>query len=190
MVRRMVKKHCLIIILNLFFLFHLESIDINKDQKYTSIPDKFKRPLYGFIDKKGNLIIKPKFNVACDFSEGLAAVRKYNKKYFGYINKKGKYVIKPKFNLAMSFSEGLAAVMIKDKWGYINKEGKVVIEPKFDTGYYYNLYYFSEGLAAVQFNGKWGYINKEGNWIVKPQFIEAYPFSEGLARVKVVIKNK
>jgi len=142
---------------------------------------------YGYINKKGKMVIKAKYDWAYAFSEGLAAVKKYKKKYFGYINKKGKYVIKPKFGLAKPFSEGLAAVMIKDKWGYINKEGKVVIEPKFDTGYYVHLYYFSEGLAAMPFNGKWGYINKEGNWIVKPQFIEAYPFSEGLARVKVPV---
>ena len=31
---------------------------------------------YGYIDNKGNIIIKPQFDFALDFSEGLAAVKK------------------------------------------------------------------------------------------------------------------
>jgi hypothetical protein len=76
---------------------------------------------FGFIDKKGKIVILPHFRNARDFSEGLAAVQEeggYMKKY-GYINKSGKMVIDYKFSYADSFSDGMACVQIKDKWGFI-----------------------------------------------------------------------
>jgi hypothetical protein len=66
---------------------------------------------YGYIDNKGNVIIKPQFELALDFREGLAAVRKNVK--MGYISKRGELVIEPKFYEAGSFSEGIAAIDIK-----------------------------------------------------------------------------
>lgn len=40
-------------------------------------------------------------------------------------------------------------------------------------------------LYVVNVNGKYGYIDKTGKIIITPQFDEAYPFSEGLASVKI-----
>jgi hypothetical protein len=67
----------------------------------------------GFIDKTGNIVIKPQFNSAWKFSQGLAAVFIGDK--VGYIDKMGNIVIKPQFNSAWKFSEGLAAVQTGDK---------------------------------------------------------------------------
>ena len=39
--------------------------------------------------------------------------------------------------------------------------------------------------APVKYNGKWGYIDKTGKFVIEPKFEGAYPFSEGLAMVKV-----
>ncbi|MDP8162662.1 WG repeat-containing protein [Pasteurella skyensis] len=48
---------------------------------------------YGFIDKKGQWVIKPKFDVASEFyPNGLAVVRENGQ--YGYINEKGDYVAK------------------------------------------------------------------------------------------------
>ena len=76
---------------------------------------------YGFINKKGKIIIPPKFDwYAWDgFKGGLASVF-LNRKY-GFINKKGELVIPFKFTRAFSFSEGLAIVSLGEffnrKWG-------------------------------------------------------------------------
>lgn len=43
----------------------------------------------------------------------------------------------------------------------------------------------SSKLYVVNVNGKYGYIDKTGKIIITPQFDEAYPFSEGLASVKI-----
>ena len=57
-------------------------------------------------DQAVRIIIKPQFDEADSFSEGLAAVRVGAK--YGYIDKQGKIVIKPQLDCAGPFSEGLA----------------------------------------------------------------------------------
>ncbi|MBU3187647.1 WG repeat-containing protein, partial [Clostridium estertheticum] len=76
---------------------------------------------WGFINKTGEIVIKPQFDFACNFSEGLAAIKVEGKS--GFINKNGKIVIKPQFDNiyddVSSFHEGLAMVNIGGKWGFI-----------------------------------------------------------------------
>ena len=152
----------------------------------------------GYVNKKGEVIIKPTFYEAKDFFDGLAAVKISGK--WGYIDKTGKIIIEPLFDCAYPFLEGLARVGIGGaergingsyikKLGYIDKTGKMVIEPQFEIADG-----FSEGLAAVAIkdmsSGKWegfykyGYIDKSGKFIIKPQFINAYEFNDGLALIE------
>jgi RNA polymerase subunit RPABC4/transcription elongation factor Spt4 len=137
----------------------------------------------GYSNKKGELVIEPRFNSASDFSEGLAYVQIDEKGKYGYINKEGKLVIEPRFNSASDFSEGLAYVQLEKngKWGYINKKGEMVVESRF-----YIARKFSYGLALVQLekNGKWGYINKKGEWSIEPKFELANSFKNSQAIVK------
>jgi hypothetical protein len=138
---------------------------------------------YGYINKKGKIIVQPGFERAGKFSEGLAAVTIYGyrrKMEFrdGYIDKYGSVVIDPVFNEAKRFSDGLAAVKIGKKWGYINKKGKIVIKPWFDYARS-----FSEGVAAVRCGEQWGFIDRSAKWIAEPKYAGFYPFRNGLAKV-------
>jgi hypothetical protein len=64
---------------------------------------------YGFIDRSGEYIVKPTFDDAKPFAEGLAAVR-WNKRW-GYIRTSGEIKIANVFPLsAENFADGLAAV--------------------------------------------------------------------------------
>src|SRR6185295_19453307 len=133
---------------------------------------------FGFIDKTGTMIIKPQFQWAVTFHEGLAAVKLAGK--WGFIDKNGNWIINPEYDKAEPFSEGLAAVALNGKWGYIDKNGKLVIEHRFNEALP-----FSEGLAFVKVGGsdanavsdvigsfdtegKWGYIDKAGAYIWQP----------------------
>ncbi|MBO9599319.1 MAG: WG repeat-containing protein, partial [Cohnella sp.] len=72
---------------------------------------------WGYADKKGKMVIKPQYESANNFSEGLAAVSVKGK--FGFIDKKGKLVVPAKYDEVYSFSEGMAVVAVDWIYGYI-----------------------------------------------------------------------
>ena len=107
---------------------------------------------YGYADEKGAIVIKPQFDKAQNFSEGLAAVmieENYSTKW-GFIDLTGKLVIPATYNLMPGrFSEGLAGVRIGEseydcEMAYIDKTGTRVIENK-----PWNLNEFHNGYAWV-----------------------------------------
>jgi hypothetical protein len=137
-------------------------------------------------------VIPAQFDGAGDFSEDLAWVKvKGDPDKWGYINKQGRYAIPPQFFSASDFREGLAPVTMLMhpgvRHGYIDPSGKWIIS----DSKFLNIREFSEGLAPVlvnigtekRWNYQWGYIDKEGKWVIKAQFDDAFPFSDGLARV-------
>lgn len=96
---------------------------------------------WGYITRDGAWAIRPCFDKASPFHEGLAAVGFINEapdaKYqslncnayrFGYIDKGGKFVIPPIFLHAYSFSEGLAAARIDVSYPVKEEEGRRLVE--------------------------------------------------------------
>ncbi len=149
---------------------------------------------WGYENASGEVMIKPQFDMANDFSPyGIAAV--VDDKGWAYINEKGKIVIRPFVidNGPDYFKEGLARVRIDNKFGFFNQKGKIVIKPQFDFAFP-----FHEGLAAFCMGckeepegehrsmkgGKWGYINKKGKIVIPTQFEEAGHFEKGKAEVE------
>jgi len=55
-----------------------------------------KQGKYGYINKKGEVVISPQFEDACSFSDGAAAVLKDGK--WGYIDTSGNFIIPPRFD--------------------------------------------------------------------------------------------
>ena len=160
---------------------------------------------WGYIKQKQTYAIKPQFDDAKRFSEGLAPAALGKK--FGYIDATGRFVIEPQFVFAEPFSEGRALVFpdwglnffgraegytLFVRAGYIDHTGKMVIKDRFVE----NAHSFSEGLAAFQAGinytygqSKWGYLDNSGNWAIQPQFDVAADFSEGLAAVSVRVQK-
>lgn len=151
---------------------------------------------WGFINPSGQFVIKPHFNSARNFSEGLAGVQVGLK--WGYVDKTGKMVIKPQFDEAGPFIDGLANVSaggISGAWflqegrafvrcGYINRRGRWAFSSRL---LYYYRGSFSGGVAQVEGNfphfDKTGYVDKTGKIVIKPQYEFAGDFSDGLAAV-------
>jgi hypothetical protein len=149
-----------------------------------------KKLLYGFINKNGEVVIKPQFDFCSHFKEGSALVFSgnfLNHRPIGYIDKTGKMVIKVPENCfsAYNFSEGLARFEImnpkyKHLFGYIDTSGEIVITPKLKGAYD-----FSEGLALVCKESGWCFIDKSGETVIESFFEEAESFSEGFANVLI-----
>lgn len=88
---------------------------------------------YGFVNRQGNIVIAPQFQIAGFFSEGLAPVEidkgQNYRASWGYIDSKGKLVINPQFDWAWEFSEGRGLVAVGDKVGYIDRAGHYIWKP-------------------------------------------------------------
>jgi len=141
------------------------------------------RDLWGYINQKGKIVIKPRYKRVWPFHYARAIVLTTNEK-IRVIDTSGEEVL-GQLEIITSFKKGIA--VFKDKktgqYGYCDTEGEVVIAPQFRLGEV-----FSEGLAAVMDRQarwtKWGYIDRSGKWVIKARFAVAMPFSSGLARVQ------
>ena len=164
-----------------------ENDEFVRDADGKPIKVQHPRRSVGYINRRGKVVIEPRYEMAHDFGEGLAAVRIKSHGSWGFIDKDGKRVISPRFGEVGRFSEGLCPVAINGAWGYIDPKGDEAIERKFEEARE-----FSEGLAAARIGEKWGYIDTQGNWAIEPAYdnFEDYghpgdprPFENGLARV-------
>lgn len=149
------------------------------------------RMLFGYINRNGEMKIKPQFSSANTFSEGLAAVvphdsvneplpglgltRNGSSNLLGYIDSVGKVVIPAQFEAAHEFHGGFAAVK-KDKWGYVDKTGALLIPCEYEFAGS-----FSDGIAPVQKDNKVGFIDATNKLVIPLEYADAKSFSEGVA---------
>ena len=144
--------------------------------KTTNVPNG----KWGYIDRKGTVVINFQFDAADPFSEGLAAVclgdcRNGGDSKWGYVDQKGAYAINPQFGEAWNFKEGLAAVCVgnyKDwkcdgKEGFVDRSGHFVINPQFDdaSSFHNGLALITVGVLSERKNG---YIDKTGKILWDP----------------------
>jgi hypothetical protein len=79
----------------------------------------------GYINFKGEIVIKPVYLSGFDFSDGLAAVRRNG--LYGFIDETGEFIIKPEYDFATNFARDLALVYKDGKPQVINKQGKIAL---------------------------------------------------------------
>lgn len=136
---------------------------------------------YGCIDKKGKMVIEPKYDQFGSFSEGLAPVK--IGELYGFIDTCGQIILPLKYSYAGPFYNTLSPVRIDDKKFVIDKTGKTIIEDC-------NCGVFKEGFAIKNISSTgekkamWGFIDKSGKAITEFIFEDASDFSDGMAKVK------
>ena len=115
---------------------------------------------YGFIDKKGNIVVPIVYDGAYDFREGYSIVWKDGK--YGLIDLNGLTVIPLVYDDLRYDSNSSFIVVGKDgKYGYLDFTGETVIPLEYD-----GCGYFSEGLAIVKKGDKCGFIDKSGDVVI------------------------
>lgn len=135
---------------------------------------------YGYVDQKGRMLIKPRFQGVGPFQDGLAPVRE--DRYYGYIDVQGEYVIEPKFEEAYPFQEDHAVVKLNGRKYLIDKQGEILFEHNYKDW----IWAEKEGtqyLIVTTEAGRQGLINKEGEVIIDLIYDQVGLFSEGLASV-------
>lgn len=107
---------------------------------FSSIEERQK---FGYKNKKNEVVIKPEWDEANSFSEGMAVVGKKNEfgeMKYGFIDEMGQVAVPLKFtNRPEDFRDGLAKVISNEKicsscpqqfYGYIDKNGEFTINSK------------------------------------------------------------
>ncbi|MEP7366340.1 MAG: WG repeat-containing protein [Acidobacteriota bacterium] len=133
---------------------------------------------HGYIDKSGVIVVPAEFELARNFREGLAAVRRNQK--WGFIDRAGKVAVKYLYDEVKEFSEGVAAVRSEKLWEYVDRQGNVVIATRYDDALS-----FGSGLAPVKTHLGWHYLDKQGRGVIAGPFLQATPFIQGLAHVQL-----
>lgn len=143
-----------------------------------------KNKKYGFINKRGDVVVPLHFIEARDYSDGLAYVidMDYNEMY---IDVNGATVINFKSieNRRLGdFKEGVAKIYSEKRYGYIDKAGEMKIDFQ-----YCHAGDFCEGLAKVSFdkyNTKCGFIDKHGSIVIECKYDYANDFKNGFSWVE------
>jgi hypothetical protein len=168
---------------------------------------------WGYMNSTGRQVIKPRFQSAGAFQDGLAIATTQSQR--GYIDPAGQFVITVPSSLmpVSHWSEGLAVVRQAQTYGYIDRAGKLVIPARYGcagnfvagmarvcigqaygfinhqgqqvTQLYQDVLNFAEGLAPLGINGRRGYIDPTEKIVIQPQFDGASSFSEGLAQIRM-----
>ncbi len=127
---------------------------------------------WGFIDRKGNIIID--FQYEEDRNRFMDKALNLNTDSLDALPK-------ATYRNVGFFREGLASIQKDSLFGFINLKNEVVIEPIFRE-----VRWFSEGLAGATLDGiKWGFINKKGEFVIEPQYYLVDAFEHGVCGVKL-----
>ncbi len=123
---------------------------------------------YGYVDDAGKLVIPAKYEIASEFSNGKAKVKRDDKWYF--IDKSGNEIpigstLKKEYEEIGNFYEGLCKVS--------------TLQLRFMDLAYHSDY---ESIAGI-----WGYVDENGTEVIPPQYIYANDFNDGIA---IVCKGK
>ena len=119
---------------------------------------------YGFINRQGDFVIKPEYQHAWPFSEGVGMVS--NTKELLFLNTEGKTLFTLPAEVVRitpsRFASGLSAL---DDHGlvYIDKSGQPVIKTQYGAGGW-----FVDGVAPVMVQSEWGFIDKTGHVLGSP----------------------
>lgn len=142
---------------------------------------------WGYTDRSGEFVIKPKFEACGPFLSGMAPVRSQSK--WGFIGARGNFVISPRYDDVTLFFSGLCGVRLGDRFGFMDRRGNIEIPITLED---ITRYGFGGGLAAelapVKKSGLWGFVDRRGAVVIGHQFQEVFPprgsVTDGIAGVK------
>ncbi|OSB14910.1 WG repeat-containing protein [Clostridium botulinum] len=166
-----------------YILYYKKCKNINL---YPAPMNTIKGVRWGYINEKGEFVIKPLYNLALEFQcNGLAVVEIDN--LYGIIDENQNYIVKHKYGFISDFSEERAIVIDNERFNIINEKGEELIPKTENYSYIGN---FKEGRAqyGVIDSNKgylYGYLDREGRIIIPAQYEYGNDFYEGKAVVRI-----
>ncbi|MEM9546910.1 MAG: WG repeat-containing protein [Bacteroidota bacterium] len=183
----------------------LDYLDVGKFHEGLSLVNQ--SYLFGFINKKGELTIKPTYESAKAFSNGLALVQKSGK--YGFIDSQDSVVIPLQYDKIWYPQEGMIRFKKEGKYGFLDLKSKSEIMTGFAsaTDFHHQYAVINDGnnyslldkngtkkilpynFVDVGGEGKWmyaaddrfGFLNNDGSVLCLPQYDLLMRFQEGRA---------
>jgi hypothetical protein len=137
---------------------------------------------WGYINKKGDFSINPKFGYAMDFQQnGLAVVEKNGR--YGLINEFGKFIVQPDYYSISDFSEGRAIVSNSEGYHVIDEKGRLITTKPYQ---YIGVFQHSRAPFSVMKDNSYlyGYLDGTGKEVIPAQFKTANDFQNQTAIVQ------
>lgn len=142
--------------------------------------------LYGYVNTKGEVVIKPQYISASIFQENIALITDKNDKKLA-INRKGEIL----FDIHLSqictmslYHNGMLLFCNEDDFdqmGCLNNKGEKVIKPSSRIN---KLGLFEGEVAPFQKDGYWGFIDKKGEVLVRAKYQDVDFYNSDFACVK------
>ncbi|MDI1353472.1 MAG: WG repeat-containing protein [bacterium] len=136
----------------------LRELELNKLVLYSCQRGDFT----GFIDAKGKFVIRPQYEDATEFSEGLAVVTRGDSVFF--INKENTNPFQKIYADASVFRNGIAPVKIDKKWCFINRQGQII------SNFYDEIRELSGSIYVVKAGERFGALDQFGQLVLEPTF--------------------
>ncbi|WP_379135752.1 WG repeat-containing protein [Paenibacillus sp. sgz500958] len=139
----------------------------------------------GYIDTKGKWVIKPVYDYASPFRDGVAVI--VNNGKTGLINQKGVWIFKPQSTESIQFigyfNDGYIMLSQRHPYDYtqrlVDTKGKLIAIPGAD-----HLISYGEGMVAYE-EGPVGFKTLAGQTMVKPIYSFVSTFQGGAAKAYV-----
>jgi len=121
----------------------IEHLISKRKTYFKTIVDKGK-VVFGLVNKKGEIVLEPKYEFIDQFKGGFAKL-KLKRKNWKYVNRQMQVFPAESFIQTKNFNEKLAAVKTRKGWGFIDEQGNQIIPCRYsDVGN------FNEGLAKAK----------------------------------------
>lgn len=131
---------------------------------------------WGYVNPRGEWVVRPRFQAARSFREGRAAVRTSDG--WGFIDEEGNWLVFPQYRRARSFYEGRAAVKNDSGWTFVTPDGTPITSSRYDW-----VDRFRNGRAVVSTGEAKMYVDRSGGRVGDSAYRDAGAFGQGVAPV-------
>lgn len=142
-----------------------------------------KKGKFGFVDKNGKIVIKPKYANVGNFSEDLACVRKNN--YYGYINRLGKLVIPMEYDFNSPVKGGVIINAKSGLYGIMDNQGKIIVPFTYDK-----IFEVKDGIYKLDKGERTSFCDKNGLMFTDVREVIELKYSSDIEALESKTKNK
>jgi hypothetical protein len=144
---------------------------------------------WGYINRRGEWVLRPQYEYAADFQDNGYAVVQING-HSGIIDPAGKYVVPPKFDSISPYSEGRAIVIDEQGFKVLDQDGRIIT----GTAYGYIAAYRDGRAVFTPVSGqvgeqRYGYLDLQGTEVIPARYENAADFQDDKAIVKLKEKE-